>query len=90
MTPTERIQLIAELRRSFPVHHRLQVAMEDYEMLAIEANRVESYHSKAASQIKQDFGKPSKLGTSRAAYMREHRKKERKIIQDARKVSGLE
>ena len=81
MTPTERIQLIAELRRSFPVHHRLQVAMEDYEMLAI-----------AASQIKQDFGKPSKLGkptTSRAAYMREHRKKERALIRQAKAMVPL-
>ena len=69
MTPTERIQLISELRRSFPVHHRLQVAMEDYEELAIAANAPV---------------KPTKPITSRAAYMREHRKKERKIIQDAR------
>jgi hypothetical protein len=73
MTPTERIQLIAELRRSFPVHHRLQVAMEDYEELAIAANR----------EIPV-IAKPTKPITSRAAYMRVHRKRERKIIQDAR------
>ena len=39
MTPTERIQLISELRRSFPAHKLLQEALADYEALAIAANR---------------------------------------------------
>jgi len=67
MTPTERIQLISELRRSFPAHKRLQEALADYETLAIEANRAKP--------------KPT---TSRAVYMREHRKKEREMIREAR------
>jgi hypothetical protein len=66
MTPTERIQLISELRRSFPAHKRLQEALADYEALAIEAN------------------KPAKAVTSRAVYMREHRKREREMIREAR------
>ncbi len=70
MTPTERIQLISELRRSFPAHKRLQEALADYEALAIGANRA----------------KP-KATNSRAAYMREHRKKEREIIREARQKS---
>ena len=68
MTPTERIQLISELRRSFPAHKLLQVALADYEALAIEAGRV----------------KPTKVPTSRAVYMREHRKREREMIREAR------
>ena len=74
MTPTERIQLISELRRSFPAHKLLQQALADYEVLAIEANRVESYHSKATK--------------SRALYMREHRKKERALIRQAKATLG--
>jgi hypothetical protein len=69
VTPTERIQLISELRRSFPAHKRLQDALADYEALAIGAGR----------------DKPSKAPTSRAIYMREHRKKEREMIREARK-----
>lgn len=69
MTPTERIQLISELRRSFPAHKLLQEALADYEALAIESNR----------------GKPKAI-TSRALYMREHRKKERALIRQARKL----
>jgi hypothetical protein len=68
MTPTERIQLISELRRSFPAHKRLQEALADYEALAIEAGRA----------------KPAKAVTSRAVYMREHRKREREMIREAR------
>jgi hypothetical protein len=70
VSPTERIQLISELRRSFPAHKLLQEALADYEMLAIAANRA----------------KPKAI-TSRAAYMREHRKKEREIIREARQKS---
>lgn len=71
VTPTERIRLISELRRSFPAHKRLQEALADYEALAIKAN----------------VAKPAKVKptTSRAAYMREHRKKEREMIREARK-----
>ncbi len=72
MTPTERIQLISELRRSFPAHKRLQEALADYEALAIEAGRT----------------KPAKAPTSRAAYMREHRKKERALIRQAKALRG--
>lgn len=67
MTPTERVLLISELRRSFPAHKRLQEALADYEALAIEANRA----------------KP-KATNSRAIYMREHRKKERALIRQAK------
>lgn len=69
MTPTERIQLISELRRSFPAHKRLQEALADYEALVIKAARTVAF---------------SKLPTSRALYMREHRKKERAMIREAR------
>jgi hypothetical protein len=74
MTPTERIQLISELLRSFPAHKRIQEALADYKALAIEASRVQS---KAVTPI-------AKVATSRAAYMREHRKKERAMIREAR------
>ena len=69
MTPTERIQLISELRRSFPAHKLLQEALADYERLAIAANR-------------------PKATTSRAIYMREHRKKERALIRQAKHDSS--
>jgi hypothetical protein len=69
MTPTDRIQLISELRRTFPAHKILQEALADYEMLAIEAGR----YKPVAANTK-----------SRALYMREHRKKERAIIRQAR------
>jgi hypothetical protein len=72
MTPTERIQLISDLRRTFPAHKRLQEALADYEALAVEANR------------------PAKSTSSRAAYMREHRKKERAMIREARERSRQE
>ncbi len=74
MTPTDRIQLISELRRTFPAHKRLQEALADYEVLAIEANRA----------------KPPKTtaGNSRAVYMREHRKKERELIRQAKAAKG--
>jgi len=71
MTPTDRIQLISELRRTFPAHKRLQEALADYESLAIEANRAKPAVAKSI--------------TSRAAYMREHRKKERALIREARR-----
>ena len=71
MNPTERIQLISELRRMFPAHKRLQEALEDYEALAIEANRAKPSEAKSI--------------TSRAVYMREHRKKERAMIREARR-----
>lgn len=74
MTPTDRIQLISELRRTFPTHRRLQEALADYEALAIEANR--SKVPKATA------------GNSRAAYMREHRKKERELIRQAKASKG--
>jgi hypothetical protein len=75
MTPTERIQLISELRRSFPAHKRLQEALADYEALAIEDGR-----------RKKQFitSRPSEAKPSRAAYMREHRKKERALIRQAK------
>ena len=73
MTPTERIQLISELRRSFPAHKRLQEALADYEALAIEAN-----------QAKPTAKKTPKATNSRAAYMREHRRKERALIRQAK------
>jgi hypothetical protein len=72
MTPTDRINLISELRRSFPAHSAylpnriLHVALDDYEALALAQPRITP--------------KPR----SRALYMREHRKKERAIIQKAR------
>jgi len=69
MTPTERIQLISELRRSFPAHKLLQEALADYEALAIAAY---------CGRIKP------KATTSRALYMREHRKKERALIRQAK------
>ena len=75
MTPTERIQLISELRRTFPAHKRLQEALADYEALAIEAGR----HAKIT---------PKPAG-SRALYMREHRKKERALIRKAREADGV-
>jgi hypothetical protein len=68
MTPTERIQLISELRWSFPAHKLLQAALADYEALAIKANK-------------------TKPASSRAVYMREHRKKERAMIREARERS---
>lgn len=71
MTPTERIQLITELGRAFPTHRRIQEALADYQALAIEANRAKPAKPKASN--------------SRAAYMREHRKKERELIQEARR-----
>jgi hypothetical protein len=73
MTPTERIQLITELRRAFPSHQRLHEALMDYETLAIAMNRAPK--------------SPIKATNSRAAYMREHRKKERALI---RKAKGAE
>jgi hypothetical protein len=39
VTPTERIQIITELRRAFPSHRRLHEALADYESLAIASNR---------------------------------------------------
>ena len=79
MTPTERIQLISELRRSFPAHKRLQEALADYEVLAIDANQ--------QGRTFPPIGKP-KATTSRAAYMREHRKKERALIRQAKALQG--
>jgi hypothetical protein len=70
VTPTERIQLISELRRMFPAHKRLQEALADYEVLAIDANRAKPAKAKSTN--------------SRAAYMREHRKKERALIRQAK------
>ncbi len=72
MTPTERIQIITELRRSFPAHRRLNEALADYEGLAIEANRA------------KPVAKPKATNT-RAAYMREHRAKERELIREAKR-----
>jgi len=70
MTPIERIQIITELKRAFPSHKRLHEALSDYEVLAIEQNRYKPGTS----------SKPN----SRAAYMREHRKKERELIRQAK------
>jgi len=70
LSTTERIQLISELRRSFPAHKLLQEALADYEALAIAASR-----TKTAKAIATD---------SRAVYMREHRKKERALIRQAK------
>lgn len=70
MTPTERIQIIAELRRSFPSHKRLHEALMDYETLAIAINRAPKSRVKATN--------------SRAEYMRAHRAKERELIRQAK------
>jgi hypothetical protein len=72
MTPTDRIQLISELRRTFPAHKRLQEALADYEALAIEVNRAGPSKAKATN--------------SRAVYMREYCKTERALIRQAREA----
>ncbi len=78
MTPTERIQLISELRRSFmdaqrhPGYKRLQEALADYEDLVIR-----SCQTKASVN-------------SRALYMREHRRKERELIRKAKALITTE
>ena len=79
MTPTERIQLISELRRSLPAHKSLQEALADYEVLAIDANQ--------QGRTFPRLGNPKAI-TSRAAYMREHRKKERALIRQGKALYG--
>jgi len=57
VTPTDRIQLISELRRTFPAHKRLQEALEDYEALAIKAKRVTPKASNSRAVYMREYRK---------------------------------